>query len=368
MKQAWIHSPVFDVSFILAPAILITVAVLLFADNSSDTSQISPLLFAVLIVGVDVSHVYGTLFRSYLDKDERQARKGLYTVVPLLCWLSGAWLYGIGAPVFWRALAYLAVFHFVRQQYGFMMIYGRTETLPSRWLKTIDKAAIYLATIYPLIYWHTQMPRNFNWFVEGDFIAIRYGTINAAAFALYVAVLAVYVGKECVMGLRGHGFNLPKNLLLFGTALSWWVGIIHFNNDLAFTAINVVAHGIPYMALIWIYGRKQSELKPSQKILGIARRTFFSSAALPLFLGILFMLAYLEEGLWDAWVWTEHTGLFRPLHTLPSVTDEKTLVWLVPLLALPQTTHYVLDAFIWRMRAGDTHWKNLLFQPSRHGH
>jgi hypothetical protein len=28
------------------------------------------------------------------------------------------------------------------------------------------------------------------------------------------------------------------------------------------------------------------------------------------------------------------------------------LMWLVPLLALPQSTHYVLDGFIWRRGKG----------------
>ena len=32
-------------------------------------------------------------------------------------------LYSAGSIVFWRALAYLAVFHFVRQQYGWVALY-----------------------------------------------------------------------------------------------------------------------------------------------------------------------------------------------------------------------------------------------------
>jgi hypothetical protein len=33
------------------------------------------------------------------------------------------------------------------------------------------------------------------------------------------------------------------------------------------------------------------------------------------------------------------------------VAEPALLMWLVPLLALPQSTHYVLDGFIWRRRA-----------------
>ena len=37
------------------------------------------------------------------------------------------------------------------------------------------------------------------------------------------------------------------------------------------------------------------------------------------------------------------------------------LVWLVPLLALPQITHYLLDAYIWRLGRPGTDWKAVMF-------
>jgi len=48
---------------------------------------------------------------------------------------------------FWRAMAYLAVFHFVRQQYGFLRLYSRQE-IPSISTK-IDSITIYFTTITP---------------------------------------------------------------------------------------------------------------------------------------------------------------------------------------------------------------------------
>ncbi len=89
--------------------------------------RVTPRSGRLLVVGVDVAHVYGTLYRTYLDPAEFRRRRSLYVLAPLLGWLAFAALYSLGAMVFWRALAYLAVFHFVRQQYGFMMLYGRPE-------------------------------------------------------------------------------------------------------------------------------------------------------------------------------------------------------------------------------------------------
>jgi len=241
--QPWIHSPALDGAFILAPALLVTAIVLLFPRAFGADSEIPLWVWATLIIGIDVAHVYSTLFRTYLDSEEFRNRRALYVLVPLLGWVAGVLLYSAGALVFWRVLAYLAVFHFVRQQYGFLMIYARRESDAFRWL---DKTTIYLATLYPIVYWHTH-PRNFSWFIEGDFVRVPFAVAERGLAVVYALVLAAYASKEIVAWRRSGAFNLPKNLLVLGTALSWFVGIVVCNGDLAFTITNVVSHGVPYM-------------------------------------------------------------------------------------------------------------------------
>lgn len=360
--QPWIFSPRFDVGFVLAPAIIITTLILIFHSSLVSLKEMPSWLWMLLIVGVDVSHVYSTLFRTYLDKEELKQRQALYTLVPLLAWIVGCLLYSAGSLVFWRALAYLAVFHFIRQQYGFMMLYSRKEKNIPNFFRAIDKAAIYLATIYPLIYWHCHA-RKFEWFVQGDFITIDFPAVSIYAGIVYLAVLVTYIVKEAVLWKKENVFNVPRNLLLFGTAFSWFIGIIAFDNDLAFTATNVIAHGIPYIALIWIYGHNQTALQGADKTSYIFPwiKKLFSWKALPFYIAVLFMLAFFEEGFWDGLVWREHGSLFRFSDLLPTMRAEQTLVWLVPLLAMPQVTHYMLDAFIWRLNPADTRWKQILF-------
>ena len=61
----------------------------------------------------------------------------------------------------------------------------------------------------------------------------------------------------------------------------------------------------------------------------------------------LLVAAWLEEWGWDRLVWHERAALFPGPALLPG---PEALALLVPLLALPQATHYVLDAWIWRVR------------------
>ncbi|WP_288880196.1 hypothetical protein [Pedobacter panaciterrae] len=44
---------------------------------------------------------------------------------------------------------------------------------------------------------------------------------------------------------------------------------------------------------------------------------------------------------------------FSIFSSLPKVIDMSMLTLLVPLLALPQSTHYVLDGFIWKLKSSE---------------
>lgn len=354
-SQPWIHSALADAAFILAPAFLVTLIVLLFPGWFQDNAAMSPAAWLVLIVGVDVAHVYSTLWRTYLDPTEFARHRNLLIYTPIGVWVAGILLYSIGPMVFWRVLAYLAVFHFIRQQYGFMAVYARKDarTRRERWL---DATTIYTLALYPILYWHTHLPRNFSWFVEGDFLALNAPWLSEIGFWVYLVVIAVYVVKEARRSFQ-RGINFPKNLVVLGTALSWYCGIVLRNGDLAFTATNVVAHGLPYIAMVWFYGRKKhapmraaSTPPPSSTAPNWWMRHGFRLALLPLFLGLLLLLAYLEEGLWDGLVWRDHIGLFPWAAALPVLKDTATLSIFVPLLSLPQVTHYIVDGFIWKLR------------------
>ena len=354
--QPWIFSPRLDGAFILAPALLVTASVLIFQQHVLAVNTMPPWLWGVLIIGVDVAHVYATLFRTYADPVEWQERQALYLTVPLLCWAGGVLLYSMEALWFWRALAYLAAFHFVRQQYGLMMIYARHDLAPA-WARQLDQSVIYAVTLYPLLYWHTHLPRAFEWFVAGDFVALA-AWLHPMGLTAYLLLLLAYAGKEVWFYRQTQRFNLPKNLLLMGTAISWLTGIVLFDNDLAFTALNVIAHGVPYMALIWVFCRNRSQQSGKPPL---PWPQLFTRRMWPPFVVSLLLLAYFEEGLWDGLVWREHGSLFGWFHFMPRLTEPATLAWLVPLLALPQLTHYVLDAFIWRLQGDRNGWRSTLF-------
>jgi hypothetical protein len=335
MKQPWIHNAKTDGWLILSPPFLILLIIFLFQKQIQGLeNHYSFYTWLFLIVFVDVAHVYSTLFKTYFVKEEIQKKKLLYYGIPALSWILGLILYQFGSLTFWSVLALVAVFHFIRQQYGFMRIYARFE--PDNWSKKIDEVAVYSATIFPMLYWF-KTPRAFTWFVENEFNWLQ-NTPDYRNFitVLYFIILSVWVFKTIFEFVKLKKFNIPKIALISGTYLSWYFGIVYFNNDLVFTFLNVISHGIPYVALIYIREIKQKESQQLNK-LSIFKSTF----GVFLFVLIILGFAFFEEFLWEVLIWREHF----------SFDFKISLNWfqfLVPLLVVPQLTHYLLDGFIWR--------------------
>lgn len=342
VSTPWIYSPKFDLIAIIGPPIAVTAIVLIWGSKLAGIDETPTWLWILLVLGVDVAHVYSSLFRTYLDKEEFRRRRTLYLVVPAVCWTAGIALYALAGPVvFWSCVAYFAIYHFVRQQYGFLMLYRRGEPTGDLGYR-IDQVAIYMATLYPLIYWHTY-PRNFQWFDTAEMLHFRSAWPEKIARGIYILAIGTFLFKEVYRWQATGKFNAGKTLLLLATAAAWATGIILFNGDLTFTIINIVAHGVPYMALIWIYQYRKRANKANE---GNSFLRFFQLKYIPFYVLALVLFAYFEEGMWDWFVWREHANIFGSFHLAASAT---LLVILVPLLTMPQVTHYVLDAFIWRV-------------------
>jgi hypothetical protein len=333
----WLFSPRVDLGVFLGSAIASLLLLWVGARAGALYDETPDWAWVPAVLLIDVAHVYATGFRVYLDADELRRRAWLYGLTPALGYIIGVALYSEGDLLFWRALAYLAVFHFVRQQYGWVALYRARMREQGRAGWWIDAAAIYMATIYPLIYWHAHLPRRFWWFLPGDFGALPL-LVQQAAAPVYWLALGAYAVRSLYRWLVLGVVNPGKDIMLVTTALCWYVGIVAFNSDYAFTVTNVIIHGVPYLALVYWYARQRREQA--------GRHYRLLARGVIAFLLTLWLLAYLEEMLWDRIAWHERSWLFGAAW---DVSEWKYLI--VPLLALPQITHYVLDGFIWRRKS-----------------
>jgi hypothetical protein len=323
---------------VFAGTALVSFALAWLLPSAGVAPETPPWAWLVFVVFIDVAHVWSTLFRTYLDPLELSRRPVLYAAAPLAAFALGVAAHAHSSELFWRLLAYVAVWHFVRQQVGWMVLYGRRAKHSERTL-SFDRAAMYAATLGPVVWWHAHLPRSFWWFLEHDFISGLPPLAGTLALAVHFAVLAAWVVHATVT----RTFHPGKALLLFATWLAWFGGIVLAQSELAFTVMNVTLHGVPYLVLLHTYARRRAaEPGLSAVATGVLR------AGVPGFLALLWLLAFAEEFLWDRLVWHDHPVFFGEggLELSPLA-----LSLVVPLLSLPQTTHYVLDGFIWKTRA-----------------
>jgi len=331
--RPWLVSPRFDLGLVIGPALLAVIAAFLVPDDAA----LGLLGWLAIVVFIDVAHVWASLYRVYLDPAERGRRPALYLGAPIAAMVGASLLHSASPGWFWTVLAYLAVFHFVRQQIGFVALYRMREGLPTRSRDAmVERGAIYAVTLWPVLWWHAHLPRRFDWFLAGDFLPGVPPSIVAPAGGVAAAVVALHVALR----VRSRRFAPGRDLWMALTAACWLGGTVLTNGDVAFTLSNVVLHGVPYIALVGWVGRRTWDVHGD----GPARRGWFHGVGLLLFVGLLLALALAEEGLWDVLVWHDQAALFGAWE-IPGWAPALA----VPLLATPQITHYVLDAFIWKV-------------------
>jgi hypothetical protein len=315
------------------------------APRLAPDGALPPWGWLAFVLAVDVAHVHTTLFRTYFDRAELRARPWLYALLPIACWAFGVALHLRSELTFWRALAYVAVFHFVRQQVGWVMIYRARAGERSRAGRAFDQAVVYASTLFPLAYWHAHLPRAFRWFVDGDFVSVpALGAIVPALGALEAILLIAYAARAIAAVARGGTPNWGKHLVVATTAATWYVGIVASDSDFAFTVSNVLVHGLPYFALLWAYARARApEAKGSllARIVGLGFAAFVATAL---------VFAFAEELAWDRLVWHEAPPWFGGVARDAPLLGPIARALVVPLLAVPQATHYVLDALLWRRK------------------
>lgn len=293
-------------------------------------------LFALVLM--DGGHIFGTLFRVYLDREEVRRRPYLYWLTPLGCFLIALLAAQVGLWLYIRLIAYAAIFHFVRQQYGWVRLYrhrrGEGDKLGGR----LDEITVYAATLYPLLYLHVHAVPGIGWLSPSDLV--RLPDILLPFTVAYWAIMTAYLLKS-LYAWSGRAMTNPgKDIVVVTTALCWYLGLVTFHESTFARAFCVVVlHAMPYYALTYNYTRLRR--KAGHTVGGWFGREWTS------FLVFHILLAILLKEAWSLVKGSKSLSLFG---TGSWLIPREAVFILIPLLGTVQLTHYFLDAFIWRKK------------------
>ncbi len=347
-RERWLVSPSYDVAWFILPGILAAIVGLGIGllSPASDADHLG--LWILGVVLVDVAHVWASLYRTYFDPVQRAAHwPGLLWAPLLVAWV-GFLLHLRDPLLFWGALAYVAIFHFIKQHEGFVLLYLRAGEESER-DRSLARVALWSGTALPVLWWHAHLPRRFQWFIEGDLITGLPAWVGDGIIWLQVPVLVAFLATRLRRAREGQPWLMVTALVLV-PALNWNLGIVWFDDDRIFTITNVFLHGIPYLALVWIAGGRAQVERGLDAIVGAdstrPRRGGALVGVVLAYYGLLVALAFSEEALWDRLVWHDHANLFGDGQVDPGSVA---LAAIVALLTVPQATHYLLDRWIWKV-------------------
>lgn len=345
--KIWIKSPSFDFWWFIAPMAIPPLIVFFLPEHftNQQKTEIFPWSWILIVLSIDVAHVYTTVYKTYFKPSAFKVHKLKLLAVPFLVWIVGVLIHSLSSKLFWSLLAYFAVFHFIRQQYGFFRLYSKRE-VTNKARKLVLSTTIYAVTVIPILIWHVRGQQNFNWMTAGDFWYINLPKLEPWLNGLMIGILLLYFFVEWKEKQDSGYWNTPRVLLTLSTCFSYYVSIVLTNNDFIFSLVNVIGHGIPYLALVYFSEKK--ELREDSPTL---LKLVLSKWGWILFYAIVFAFAYFEETLWDVFIWRENNIPFGWLYgTFQQLNDEQVISLFVPLLIMPQVVHYILDGYIWRKK------------------
>lgn len=346
LSKVWLLSKKLDLLVLFFPVWFCWI--FFFITSDAVSNQEVPLwCWVVVVLGIDVSHVWSTIYRTYFDAETRVAYKQKLLLIPLLVFILALAVNSYSVELFWRLMAYLALYHFIKQQYGFLSFYkAKNKKHQKKWLP--DKPVMYFSMLYPVVYWHFASKINFAWFVEGDFILM--GDWLDVSFlwpylnVLYWGVILFWLFEETYLNIKEGCIQYGKVLWLLSTAVNWYLGIVYFNSDVVFTVTNVVAHGVPYLALTFVFYIRRGQQDGHHK-----KSSVIAFLVLGMFVLVL-CLGFVEELFWDVLVNKDKEVLFGFLWDYSLTTSQQVITQnvAVALLAVPQVTHYILDGYVWK--------------------
>jgi hypothetical protein len=346
-SQPWVHSWYADsLGFFLAPFLFIILAVFKLPPFSNTSPEaFSTIIFLVLFI--DWAHIFAQYHRIYYNPVESKKLKWMYPLSYLLLIPLMALVVEYASVTYVdTALVYFVVFHFIKQHFGFIKIYSKTDGQKSNFDLKAENAFIYLSMFTPVIYWHTKaFSYEYKWvsmFIKSPYISY----LLWPALILYGVTFLLYVKSEYARTKQNQLFNIPKNLSILSAILSW--GLISILSDSTLLIIFTVtlSHDLSYTFYVWFIGRRDETIQ-KKKINWFTWWSvpgFFAYVAILVLFSHIIMVVHLEltkDLNWGYWIYGD---LFNGI-------PKGNGFWLNVGWALffaTQAHHYFIDRYLWK--------------------
>lgn len=327
-ERPFLISPNLDIFCFLSylPIVLITP---FFSYFGIDPMQLTITQGVLLIILVDGAHVFSTIFVTYFDKERRDLFRTYLIGIPLMVFtFTLCSLYFLGSMKFYIFLAYAAIFHFMRQQYGWFAIACKKGQRGPVWISSIDQLSIYSIPIFAVI-WKSSYSDPQRWFKTGDLFLIPTWLTDKLHLVFWF-ITALFILSNLYQIIKLSKINLTKYMIWINTFVSWYIGFVYFNEGFVFLFLLVLHHGLPYLGLIYKTERVTKPIR-NQKF----KYIFALTAMYLVCVGLS---------------WTEISTPKPFIEIEPATIEHFLSIAFLALIFTPQVSHYLIDMVIWKKK------------------
>ena len=217
-----------------------------------------------IILFIDWGHIFAQWFRIYGNPAETQLAKKFYLFL-YFAFIGLIYIYLVYFPIMYLVsfLVYFVLFHFMKQQIGYIKIAARGKKRNKKWKDLVEDVFFYGGIITPILYWHFNSPKAlsfFPWFKSLITIPLDQ-SVMILPIGIYFTSMICYVFWEIQSYKAGEGFNFPKNLAILSSHLGW--GIVSLFPDYFFLIYFAIiwAHDVSYIFFGWSIGNRDQRLQ-----------------------------------------------------------------------------------------------------------
>jgi hypothetical protein len=286
-------------------------------------------LYWIWSVGFDGTHIFGTVSRTYLDREERRQRGRLLFGSLIFFFSLGPTLVLLDlTPLLVLIVATWAYYHVIRQHYGFMVLYKKKNDDLERFDNFFDRLFLGTMLVYPpfqrfFIYKPQEMG------IPSNMALSRVAPwLDPSLRFLLGLILVIFIARQVQKALAGKQLNLPKYLLMLAAIPMHWL-TFHYVGPLESVPIVTIFHNIQYHGIIWYYNRNRYRPQPvAEKNYGWLPAWLTHHFIYFAIVALVFSALYRIPGFWLGHHNDLALGFFSGFGL----------------------THYYLDSKIWRVR------------------
>lgn len=292
-------------------------------------------VMGLLVFWADKIHVFFTFAKVDLQQDIGKTKATQYRIYSLLalCLLFTYFAFFtrglVGIQLF---VMYFAIFHFCRQQFGWIKIINKNIEISATDAR-VSELMVHVYCLIPILIAHSK-EFYFNWLSGVPNLFSIPDSFVRPILMFYVPILIAYFLYE----LHGHlthriPFNLTRISTILFTAVGWNVAILFRNWGYSSAALLLVGHHVlSYLFLVYFFNVENRKQKRSVFL-------FYSV----LFLFTLLTILTLRNSLPNFTPKPAWTFAFSF-----SSLQQSYIYYLIPLFWIPTIFHFVLDGFVWK--------------------